>query len=70
MDFNTWKQAIFDDVERLGLRPTARKYGLAVSSLQNLVSGDSFTGFQSWKRLGFSKKAEDFKDPVKVKTPR
>lgn len=69
MDFNAWKQAIFDDVERLGLRPTARKYGLSVSSLQNMIKGEAKTGLISWARLGLSKQLEDFKDPIRVPNP-
>jgi len=56
MDFLTWKKAVLDSVEEIGLRPTAKRFKIGVSSLQLLVaadnSGDSYAGLQTWKRNG------------------
>ena len=52
MDFLTWKDNLIASVEEIGLRPTARKFNLAVSSLQNILKGDEYSGLTTWKRVG------------------
>ena len=63
MEFNRWRELIFKDLKSVGLRPTARKFGLSVSSLQNIIAGGE--GRLSWQRLGAHLKESQLKDEVK-----
>lgn len=63
MEFNRWRELIFKDLKSFGLRPTARKFGLSVSALQNMMKGGE--GRLSWERLGRNLRESQLKDEVK-----
>jgi len=56
MDFLSWRKAVLDSVEEIGLRPTAKRFKIGVSSLQLIMaseeSGDGYAGLNTWKRNG------------------
>jgi len=53
MTFELWRKKLFLDVANLGFRQTGLKYGVSISSIQNIIkktqAGEPFAGHKTYE---------------------